>query len=426
MKRTPLLFLTAFLLLAAAQSAATQTFIPQSIQFKGAPEYSNQELLAAVGYKKGTPIAYSEVKSHTQRLLDTGLFESADFTYNGVSLIFTLVPSTVLYSVRLENLPLTPGKELDAALHDRIPLYHGKAPFDGGLTEQVRQALEAMLAAKGIKATVAATPYTNQKLHEVTAMIYAITNPPVRVGEIHLDAASTPLDPKAMEILSKLTGSAYDVQGTPSQIETYLGNYYHDKGCLEAAVHADTQGAPVIAPEAIQIPFVVSVAPGAIYKLNSIQFDPGVLVSLAELDRHSHIHRGDIADGQHLIENWQFIQSQYRNKGYMEAVVHPTPTFDRTQGTVSFTVTVDPGPVYTMGKLTIQNGADDLRAAMLAAWKLPEGAVFNEGAMMGFYANLPPNSPLARTIANANLKYAIQLNHDAHTVEVTLRMERKQ
>src|ERR1035438_3190075 len=132
MKRTPCLLLTAILLLAAAPSAAAQKFIPQSIQFKGAPEYTNQELLAAVGLKKGTPIAYSEVKSHSQRLLDTGLFESATFTYNGVNLVFTLVPSTALYPVRLQNLPLTPGKELDAALHDRLPLYHGKVPFERG------------------------------------------------------------------------------------------------------------------------------------------------------------------------------------------------------------------------------------------------------------------------------------------------------
>ena len=72
-------------------------------------------------------------------------------------------PHTALYPVRLENLPLTPGKELDAALHDRVPLYHGKVPLEGGLTEQVRQALEEMLAAKGIKATVAATPLHRPK-----------------------------------------------------------------------------------------------------------------------------------------------------------------------------------------------------------------------------------------------------------------------
>ena len=97
--------------------------------------------------------------------MDTGVFEDAQLQVRrGGPGLYPGSLHADLYPVRLENLPLTPGKELDAALHDRIPLYHGKVPAEGGLTEQVRRALEEMLAAKGIKATVAATPYTDQKL----------------------------------------------------------------------------------------------------------------------------------------------------------------------------------------------------------------------------------------------------------------------
>jgi len=39
-----------------------------------------------------------------------------------------------------------------------------------------------------------------------------------------------------------------------------------------------------------------------------------------------------------------------------------------------------------MGTLTIQNVADDLRAAMLAAWKMPRARSSNESAILGFYA----------------------------------------
>ena len=425
MKRTSFLLLTAFVLLASSLSAAAQKFQPKTIQFKGAPEYSDQELLAAAGLKMGTVLDFAEMKEHSQKLMDTGVFETLSFKFDGVDLIYTLVPHTDLYPVRLENLPLTPGKELDAALHDRIPLYHGKIPTEGGLMESVRGALEEMLAARGIKATVTAIPYTDQKLGKVTAMSFAITAPPVQVGEIRPDGATPTLDPKAMEILVKLTGTPYDVEGSPNQIETYLGNYYRDKGYLEAAIRATPQNAPVVAPEAVHIPFMVSISPGALYKLTGVQLAPGLLVTQAEFDRQSHIHPGDIADGQHVTENWEFVARQYHNKGYMQARVLPTPSYDRAQGTVSFTVTAEPGPVYTMGKLTIENTADDLRAAMWAAWKLPTGAVFNEGAMRSYYAAQNPNSALGRTFASANCIYKLTLNDDTHTVDVSLRLERK-
>jgi outer membrane protein assembly factor BamA len=425
MKRKFFLPLTALMLLWAGLPAAAQKFLPKSIQFRGAPEYSGEELLAAAGLKKGTVLSFDEMKSHSQKLMDTSVFDTVLFKYDGVDLTFTLVPSTALYPVRIENLPLTAGVELDAALHGRLPLYHGKVPSEGGLTEGVRGALEEMLAAKGIKATVAAMPYTDQKLHQVTAMSFTITSPPVQVGEIRPDGASATPDLKAVEMLAKLTGSAYDATGSPNQIETNLGNYYRDKGYLEAEIHAAPQNAPVIAPEAIRIPFLVSVSPGALYKLTGIQLAPGLLVTQQEFDRQSHIHPGDIAVSQYVRENWQFIERQYHNKGYLKAVVQPTPVFDHAQGTASFTVTVEPGPVYTMGKLTIENVSDDLRAAMLAAWKMSPGSVFNQGAILSYYAIRDANPALGRIFAAVNCKYVLTLNDDTHTVDVVLRLEKR-
>jgi outer membrane protein assembly factor BamA len=425
MNRKLLLFLTAGVLLCAIQPASAQKFRPKTIQFKGAPEYSDQELLAAAWLNKGAVLNYDEMKGHSQKLMDTGVFETLSFKFDGVDLVYTLVPATDLYPILLDNLPLAPGKELEAALHVRFPLFHGKVPSDGGIMEGVRQALEEMLAAEGIKATVAAAPYTDQKLRKVTAISYVITAPPVQVGEIRLQGAPKPLDAGAAEVLTKLTGSAYDTEGSPNQIETNLGNYYRDKGYLEAEIHAAPQNAPVVTPDAVRIPFLVSVSTGAQYKLAGIHLAPDLLVTQAEFDRQSHIHPGDIATSQYVRENLLFIERQYHNKGFMKAVVHPAASFDRAQGTASFTVTAEPGPVYTMGTLTIQNVSDDLRAAMLAAWPMPAGAVFNQGAILSYYAIRDANPVLGRIFAAVNCKFVLTLNDDSRTVDVVLRLEKR-
>jgi outer membrane protein assembly factor BamA len=85
---------------------------------------------------------------------------------------------------------------------------------------------------------------------------------------------------------------------------------------------------------------------------------------------------------------------------------------------------VQPGPVYKMGKLTIENGAEGLRAAMLAAWKMPAGAVFNASAIQAYYSS-QGNTPLGRTFDSVNCKYNLTINADTHTVDVTLRLEKK-
>ncbi len=418
------LLLEAILFLSVLPPAAAQKFQPKTIQFKGDPEYSDQELLAAAGLKKGVVLDYSEMSAHSQKLMDTGVFNTLGFNFNGVDLVYTLVPASPLYAVRLENLPLTPGKELDAELHSRFPLYHGKVPAEDGLNEQVRQALEEMLAAKGIKATVTMTPYTDENLQQVTAMSYAITSLPVLVGAIHPDAASAALDSNALGILAKLTGTAYDIIGSPSQIETGLGNYYRDQGYVDAEVHAVPQGSPVVAPDAIHIPFQVSIVPGQVYRLSGITLAPGLLVSQANFDHQSGIQPGASTAGKLVRENWLFIKRQYHSRGYMKAVVHPTPNLDRAKGTVSYTVTVDPGPVYTMGRLTIENVSDDLQARMIAAWKLDAGTPFNEGAIQTYFLS-GTDPALRRLFASVNCTYTLNLIDSIHRVNVTLRLERK-
>ena len=63
---------------------------------------------------------------------------------------------------------------------------------------------------------------------------------------------------------------------------------------------------------------------------------------------------------------------------------------------------------------------------MLVAWKMPRGSVFNEGAIRGFFATYMVNPDLERVFATVNVKYTMHLNDDNHSVDLVLRLERKQ
>lgn len=417
--------LVAFVAILSSFGAAAQQYHPTNIQFKGAPEYTDQELMAATGLKPHMALTMDELNEHSQKLIDSGLFDNFTYRFDGQDLIFNLKPSISLYPICLQNLPLTQGKELDAQLHDRIPLYHGKIPVSNGLTEQVRSALEEILAAQGFKATIEALASPDSAACPGATVLFTITSPAVQVGAIHIDSTSPALEPQAQEILTKLTGAPYDSAGSPRQIATYLGNYYRDKGYVEAAIVATPQPALATPEGVIRVPFQFSLAPGIQYKLAAMRLAPGLLVAQADFDHQANIHAGDLAEGQRLIPNWEFVSRQYHNHGYMKASVHPAPSFDRDKGTVSYDVTVDPGPVFTMGTLSVENVADDLRALMIAAWKLPAGTTFSEGAIVKYYAMGDANPTLARLFAAVNCRYVLRLNDDTHTVDVTLRLEKK-
>src|ERR1017187_9588195 len=151
--------LKVFILLSASIPSTAQELTLTSIQFRGVPEYSQQELLAASGLKAGIRITPAVLGDHSKQLMNTGVFENIHYRLEGPDLVITLTPGQNLYPARIDNLPLAPGKDVDAILHDRLPLYHGKVPSQGTLLDDVRAMLQEMLAAQGIKVTVTSTPF---------------------------------------------------------------------------------------------------------------------------------------------------------------------------------------------------------------------------------------------------------------------------
>lgn len=148
MRRYLVVLAAALAALPLARPVPAQKFQPKTIQFKGDPEYTDKELMDAAGLKKGTVLDYAEMNEHSKRLLDTGLFATLAFKFDGQDLIFMLTPSADLYPIRLENLPLMPGEDLDAKLHDGLPLYHGKVPAEGGWLRTCVRLLKRCLPAR--------------------------------------------------------------------------------------------------------------------------------------------------------------------------------------------------------------------------------------------------------------------------------------
>lgn len=326
MNRFHVFLIAGTLLLSCVASA--QSFQLKTIQFKGDSEHSDAELATAAGLKTGMELTAASLNDHTKLLMDSGIFDNITFTYKGGDLIFQIVPATDVYPLRLENFPLPTGKELDDNLHAHFPLYHGKVPTQGGLLDDVRKELEAELASKGIQATIVAAPLEDQKLGKVTAINLSISNPPVRVGQIELKGVSSALTDKALSTASGLTGSPYSADGSVSQLETNLGNFYHEQGYLEAVVHAIAMPSAVADEDGVHIPFIATVDEGLQYKLASVQLAPGLVVTQADFDKQSNLHAGEIVSPEKLRTEWIFlapVSQQRHDEGSCNVHSHVRP-----------------------------------------------------------------------------------------------------
>lgn len=409
----------------AVRPAAAQTFLPKSIQFQGDSDYTTDELMEASGLKLGSALTRDEMNDAAKRLMATGVFDQLAYKFDGQDLIFTMTSASVLYLVRIDNLPLTPGPLLEADLHRRVPLYHGKVPSEGTLLNDVRGAFEQMLAAEGIKVSVTAVPYGERKVHnKVTAMSFAIASPPVRLGAIQFEGVSPALLPRVQATAQHVPDFSFDSNVTAGALAERLSSFYQDLGYAAVKVKVTQSGNPVMSADAILVPELVNVDEGKIYKTTAIRLPPNCLVSQDEADRIVAAH-DDGMSGSALHKLLSRIENQYKSKGYLDLVVTPLPAFDEATATVRYTIEIISGAVYHVAYVKFENVYGDLRTHLMRAWQLLPGDPVDVTYLDTFMSKAEAQDPmLKRSLADLLVHFETSADPVTHDVDIVIRLER--
>jgi outer membrane protein assembly factor BamA len=418
--------LAAFLaVFSLAGPVSAQKFLPQSIQFQGDPEYTDQELLDALDLKKGVVLSGADMNGFAQKLMASGVFDKVAYKFDGQNLIFLLAADPTLYPVRLGNLPFTPGPDLDARLHKRLPLYHGKVPSEGGLLDDVRQAFEAMLAAEGVKATVATAPYAGPGDHgKASAINFTIASPAVRLGTVRVEGASMALLPRLHDLILLAANPLFDAETTPASLEQRFTSFYLSQGFAAVKIQAARSGALVATPDAILVPVKVSIQEGKLYKIASIQLPPGALVTQAEADKILAAPN-KLALGEALPSVLALINQRYKAKGYLDLAVTPNPTFHDSAGTVDYAIAIDPGAVYHVAYVKFDNVSGELRSRLMRQWQLMPGDPFDQTYLDTFLTKAESQDlVLLRSFAGAITTVETAADPTTHDVDVTIKLEK--
>ena len=424
-------FAPAIVLLAACQLAPAQKFRPKTIQFKGAPEYSDQELLAAANLKRGIVLTAAEMNDHSKLLMDSGVFDGVTYKFDGVDLVYQLIVAPQLYAVHLDNLPLTADAALDAKIHDQLPLYHGKVPTEGSLLDGVTSILQRTLADEGIHATVTATPGGAPSSRQVTAMSFSIPAPPVKVGAIAFDGVSSAMEAKVKRVADHAAETPFSTDDTVANLEHAFSSFYADEGYAAVKIHAVRSGDLVVDATAVNVPYSVTIEEGHLYKLGTIHLPSDSLLTQAELDKMVSQQTSATAPnaapskGAAIRGIWAAISAKYKAKGYLDCAIVPHPEFDEAANVVNYTVEIKPGAVYHLGLLRFDNVSDDLKKLLMRYWQMMPGDPFDEEYVAGFFISAQKSDPvLMRTLAGVKPTYTVMADPQTHDVNCVIKLER--
>lgn len=359
-----------------------------------------------------------DVKAHGKLLIDTGVFAEVKFKTDRRTQIFILTPSTRLYPMHLENVPLAQGKELDEKLHARFPLYRSQLPAGGSMVEGICRTFEEMLAAKGAKAAVKATLTSGVGPQKITAVNFAIESPAVHIGRIQLSGVSPAMQAKASLLASGQTGNGFDTENTAIGLKRAFEELYRDQDY--AAVQADVaQVDPfVVSNQSIDIPYLVTIKEGGVYKIGTIDFPSNSLVTRAEVDKI--VSKVPRSSGRPLDLFVLAVRDAYHAHGYLDAAVDLHPSFNEATRIVNYGLEITSGSQYRLASVKFDEAPDAMASRLKLAWKMAPGDVFDESYVSTFAAQAQKKDKrLAKWMQTVISSYDCKPDPTMHQVNCT-------
>jgi outer membrane protein assembly factor BamA len=407
------------LLICSLSLLAQKRVPPPAIRFQGAPQYTQQELLVAAGLTPGTRLNPAEIKAHARQLNDTGLFKEVRFSSDRKTLLFTLTPSSQLFPIHLENVPLTPGKELEANLHERFPLYRSNLlPASGSMVEGICRTFEEMLAAGGAKATVKAAVTSGLGSQKLTAVNFAVVSPAVRIGHIQLAGVSPAMQAKANLLVSGQAGNSFDTENTAIGLQHAFEDLYHDQDYAAVRVDVARTDPLTVSDQSIDVSYAVTIREGGIYKLGAIDLPAGSLITRTEVEKK--LSKSPGRSGRRLDLFVLAVHDAYTARGYLDCSTVLHPSFDEAAHIVNYSLEIVPSSQYRLGSVKFDGAPEAMAAKLRLAWKMASGEVFDESYLSNFAALAQKrDKPLSKWMQTVITTYDFKADPATHEVSCT-------
>jgi len=422
--RVPYRVLAAALVLSLSVSAFAKAaqYPVAKVTITGGAPYRDAEILSIAALKPGDVLTVDTIAGPAQRLLDTGMFDSAEMELIGpgnktAHLSLKPIPLEKLLPGSFENFVWWTPQELSEAIHAKVPLYRGVFSDAGNLPDLVQAALEQMLAAKGIQATTSHAVAEPTVQHPVRVMNFRLDKPDVRLKSVELTGLPADVSAASVEAVNRrLIGSTYNEGLTRVTMEDRLLTPWRNLGFVHAQL-TNVVRTPSSSPEGILVAYTAQLEAGAIYKIGAVNWEATPLFSEADFERTLKLHPGDVATGKLLDAVQKPILDAYLTQGYLYAYLTRTMISDDATHTVGYTLHMVPGAQYHLRKLIPLNLTPAAQQAFDAIWKMKSGDLFNDLYFQDFIRKIVETpGPLRGWGAT----YDLQPDNETHEVDMTL------
>ena len=269
-------------------------------------------------------------------------------------------------------------------LRDRVPLFDGRVPAGGHLTDQVADALGSILDAHKIAGRVeymASGPLNGQ----IESYDYKLSMHAVVIRNVEFPGAVEPETALLQAAGKPLAGQDYLRTKMRVQEKFNFLPVYHARGYLKAQfAEAEAKVAQDGPQTLVDVSFPVN--SGVQYKLTNIEFSGNNVFSAEKLRELIKLNTGERANSVELADDLQQIHKLYGTKGYLFAHADAVPKMDDAAATVAYQLNVNEDEMYRMGELNIDGIPPENAKKMLAQWQMKKGDPYDSSYPQRFFS----------------------------------------
>ena len=278
MRRTRTAVFSSFVF-AASCTLLAQTYSPKTIRIDAPPGTDTAEPLRIAALPANSPLTKQQIEEALGRLADTGLFSDINYTVNDTALVIKLTPAASSQSlpVHYGNFVWWQPGELEPLVEARLPIFKGRLPAAGTLTDQVEAVLVDLLHQKSIDAKVTATLLQGGP-SGIAATGLTLSRPQVVIGEIHLQNGISALDAQTSKFADGLRGEDFDTGETYSSIHLSVTDIYQNGGYLDTLAAAFAEKGQFVDKAIAEEKCIISTAKSIAIYIKEILVCPRILL----------------------------------------------------------------------------------------------------------------------------------------------------
>ena len=391
------LLLAAWLLPAAARAqqqpqAAPQTIKLERIEFKGLERVKEAEAVEKSGLRAGQVVDIDAVEAAAGRLLESGLFANLGYKLKGSTdkavLTFEVVESRPTTPVRFDNFVWFTDEELTAAVRRKVPAFDGTAPESGGVTEQIKAALEELLRERGVQGAVEYTLSTDPSGRKVEHL-FGVKGGLLRVCKLSFTGARAVPEETLVTKSGGIFDNDFSRAYTAGFVESNLLPLYHERGYLRAAF-GPPKATPAASPECKGVALSMDVDEGSVYVWDKAAWEGAAAFTEQELNAALGMRSREVANAVKIAKALAQVRRAYGRRGYLAVRVRPEAEFDDSARTVSYRFRIEEGAQYRMGDLAITGLDEAVTNNIRGRWRLLHREVFDEGYVDEFVRKSVP------------------------------------